>query len=219
MKLPKLVRPILSSALLLWIPLTATSQEAESDAKATPAPQLVRQEESEFDKLYTVEGLSLKSYKNIVPASGGIEYKNVRRGSYAGQTEFALHPKEKEQLDRVFGGLFVKELMNWDRFPLVEAPEPDSIYLKVKLTNVVSYVPPPRIRMENRITEIISGSLLVELYELRNGHMIMKVEDTVLIKDIDGMRREEFIWTLESVQKQFSDWGASLKTELQRFDK
>jgi hypothetical protein len=181
--------------------------------------QLIKQKKSKFKELYTAQGLSLRRYKNIVPASDGIKFKDIRSGIYPGQTEFELAPEEKEQLERAFGGLFVRELMNWDRFPLVETPEPDSIYLKVSMSDVLSFVPPPHARRNNEIKKILSGNLNIELFDLSSGQVVMKVEDRVLIKDLYGVKYEDFIWSLEAVQKQFSRWGASLKSELQRFDK
>lgn len=219
MRLSKFASPILSVIFLFSAPFLAKSQEGDGNANTSPAPELIKQKKSKFKELYTINGLSLSGYKNIAPVLGGIEYNNVRSGIYPGQTEFELTPVEKEQLEHAFGGLFVRELMNWDRFPLVENPVLDSIYLKINLSSVVSFVPSPRARRENEVNKIMSANLNVELFDLRTGHVIMKAEDRVTIKDSNGMRFNEYIWSLEEVQNQFSKWGANLKAELRRFDK
>jgi len=87
------------------------------------------------------------------------------------------------------------------------------------MSDVLSFVPPPHARRNNEIKKILSGTLNIELFDLSSGHVIMKAEERVLIKDLYGVKYEDFIWSHEAVQKQFSRWGAALRAELQRFDK
>lgn len=207
--------------LLLFVAISdaVNGQENGASPEPPPQPELIKHKESKFKELYTIKDLSLKRFKNIVPALSGLDYKNVRSGNYPGQTEFKLSTKEKELLERSFGGLFVNELKDWKRFPLVAEPELESIYLKVGLSSIISFVPPPRTRRENPANKILSGALHMELFDLTTGHMIMKIEDRFVIRDLQGMRYDEFIWSIEAVQSQFSSFGANLKTELERFDK
>ncbi len=212
--LPKRLQQTLFLLPFVAISDAVNGQENRASPEPPPQPELIKHKE-----LYTIKDLSLKRFKNIVPALSGLEYKNVRSGTYPGQTEFKLSTKEKELLERSFGGLFVNELKDWKRFPLVAEPELESIYLKVGLSSIISFVPPPRTRRENPANKILSGALHMELFDLTTGHMIMKIEDRFVIRDLQGMRYDEFIWSIEAVQSQFSRFGADLKTELERFDK
>lgn len=201
------------------MPPALVGQEQSSAPEERPAPELVDQGRSKFKELLAIEGLSLKKYKNIVPVSAGISFKDVRPGIYPGQTEYELSPQEREQLERAFGGLFVRELMNWERFPLVEKPEPESIYMKVSMSDVVSYVPPPDVRQQHEINRILSGTLGIELFDSQTGHMIMKIADPFLIRELQGIRHNEFLWSIDSTQSRFKRWGADTKALLKKYDK
>ena len=162
---------------------------------ATPSPTIDISAEPTFDGLFPVqnsaadrawarEGLDLSVYTKIKLESIGVEYRpdveasrmwTMRRSSGG---PFEITPEARERFEVLIAEVFLEELSQGERFSIVDEAGPDVLLVRGGLLDVVSFVPPDRVGMNEVFLRSVGEATLV--LEIRDS-----LTNTILARSID----------------------------------
>jgi hypothetical protein len=102
---------------------------------------------SQADVAWARPDLDLSGYTKIMPASAGIEYRQVKN---KGRTSvdrsrggpYFIDDKARGKFEKLVAEVFIEELQKSERFTVVGEPGPDVLIIWGALLDVISYVPP-----------------------------------------------------------------------------
>jgi hypothetical protein len=167
------LKAIFTAAAILS--LAACSQpvlQSGPDAEITD-DGLVRVNHAQLAETYVRPGINLQNYNSIQLVSGDIEYRKVRnipaqQFATPWRDEYSLTATQKAGLAAIVNEVLAEEFARSKYFTLSDQPGPGVLVANVRLTDVVSFVPPLYPRRD-----------MVYLFELGQGTLALEVDDSV----------------------------------------
>jgi len=186
---------------------------------------LHRVDNSQADVAWARPDLDLSGYTKIMPASAGIEYRQVKN---KGRTSvdrsrggpYFIDDKARGKFEKLVAEVFIEELQKSERFTIVDEPGPDVLIIWGALLDVISYVPPDPVggRSEVFLTAVGQATLVLELRDSETNTILARSVDRRAAETIGRtFQRTNSVTSASEVRRLIRFWGTRLREGLDGF--
>lgn len=176
------------------------------------------------DAAWAVPSLNLSRYTNIMPISGGIEFREVSQrpgtSSRSGSGPYFIDDKARADFEVLVDQIFTEELAKSNRFNVVDEPGPDTLLVGGGLLDVVSYVPPRPGAGRSRIflSSVGEATLVLEVRDSETNKVLARAIDRRAAEAHGGVAIEaNTAQTTAEVRRLIRFWGSRLREALEGF--
>jgi hypothetical protein len=180
---------------------------------------LRRVENARADLAFVKPGVDLRGYSKVVLDPVSIAYKRPQRAKRSGRAgdEFALSPKQTDQMKRYFQEAFEAELGKSQVYQLVSEPGPDVLRVRGQIVDLVVNVPPRSPSGPDRTFVASAGemTLVLELSDSESGEVLARVADRRAARSPTGDLTESSpVSNWSEVRRMFARWARLLRERL-----
>lgn len=182
---------------------------------------LVRVDNADWQRVWARPDFNISAYSKIMFGGSEIQYRPTRRTSSLStrarnQTDFAISQQNRNRLESIVRDEFGTELARVSGFETVSEPGPDTLLLRINLSDVVSNVPPQNFsRRDIYLSEVGSATLTLELRDSESNAIIARAVDTRAAESMfGGLEYVSPITAWAEVRQLAARWGRLMRERI-----
>ncbi len=166
---------------------TPAAQERPPVARITGGDALVK-DKGRFKETWLHPDESLKRYSKVYLWNVAFQFRDVgNRQKHlrmevsaqhsTGREPFPVAQEHREKFKQVVLDAFAKELQRSKKFQTVDEVDPGTLVVRGAVMDIISFVPPPTVRVDVHLAAIGEGTVAFELIDPETGLMQARVGD------------------------------------------
>jgi hypothetical protein len=217
---------LIGSIVAVLIALGGCAGTATIDTTGEPTHDgLYPVKSTTMKKVWGLPGADFSGYTKLGLQSLGIHYRpvkdrNSRRPMSGSSTEFPIDEKTRDRLQELTRDVFIEELQKIEGFEFVDASEdddPDVLFVRAGLLDVVSRVPPDPIagRSDIYLNDVGQATFVVELIDAESGTVLARAVDTRAAGDNTVPIRSNTATNTAETRRLIRQWATLLRSALE----